>query len=139
MRTIDPMTGNPVYEVTVAKQNVIVSAQPLRRADRYYPFPTGGRSGPCFNTKMEAYEYMREAACRDAGTANPDIIWTDISWPDEDPPEHSLQYFWQGEYYDQPSVEQLEEWLFDGGCETPAGDWVEPDAPDSWLSLLGLI
>jgi|BarGraNGADG00212_1021973.scaffolds.fasta_scaffold48325_1 hypothetical protein len=28
---------------------------------------------------------------------------------------------------DSPSIEDLENWMVDGGCETPDGCWVEPD------------
>ena len=42
-------------------------------------------------------------------------------------------------WYDIPCLEDLEEWTFDSVCFTPAGDDVEPDHPDSWLSILGLI
>jgi len=42
-------------------------------------------------------------------------------------------------WYDIPSNEDIEEWSFDSICCTPAGDEVEPDHPDSWLSILGLI
>lgn len=42
-------------------------------------------------------------------------------------------------WYDIPFNEDLEEWSFDSVCFTPADDEVEPDHPDSWLSLLGLI
>ena len=45
----------------------------------------------------------------------------------------------KGETYAVPSMEQIEEWVFDSVCETPEGDCVEPDHPDSWLSLLRLI
>jgi hypothetical protein len=31
------------------------------------------------------------------------------------------------------------EWTFDGVAETPDGSRVEPDAPDSWLTLLGVV
>ncbi|MBK6744573.1 MAG: hypothetical protein IPG66_17065 [Hydrogenophilales bacterium] len=46
---------------------------------------------------------------------------------------------WRGQEYDVPSMEQIGEWIFDSVCETPEGDCVEPDHPDSWLSLLGLM
>jgi hypothetical protein len=42
-------------------------------------------------------------------------------------------------WYDVPDLEDIEEWTFDSVCPTPAGDEVEPDAPDSWLSILGII
>ena len=46
---------------------------------------------------------------------------------------------WNGKSYDVPNLAQLEEWEREGGCETPEGEWVEPDHEDSWLFLLGLI
>jgi len=33
----------------------------------------------------------------------------------------------------------LMEWSLDGVAETPTGARVEPDAPNSWLSLLGIV
>jgi hypothetical protein len=59
-----------------------------------------------------------------------------------------LQLYWKPKYaeeslqgwYEIPSNEDIEEWVFDSICFTPAGDdEVEPDHPDSWLSLLNLI
>ena len=38
-----------------------------------------------------------------------------------------------------PSLEDIEEWVFDSVCLTPAEDEVEPDHPNSWLSILGMI
>jgi hypothetical protein len=46
---------------------------------------------------------------------------------------------WRGQEYDVPNMEQIGAWIFDSVCETPEGDCVEPDHPDSWLSLLGLM
>lgn len=43
------------------------------------------------------------------------------------------------EWYETPTLRQLEEWSFDGVCETPEEERVEPDHPRSWLSILGLI
>lgn len=45
---------------------------------------------------------------------------------------------------EQPSLEQLEEWMSESGCETPDGCWVEPDGTcehgqRSWLLILGMI
>jgi hypothetical protein len=42
-------------------------------------------------------------------------------------------------WYDIPSNEDIEEWTFDSVCFTPGDDEVEPDHPDSWLYLLGMI
>ncbi|MBR5950118.1 MAG: hypothetical protein IKZ87_01645 [Actinomycetaceae bacterium] len=52
---------------------------------------------------------------------------------------HHEYIIWRGEKYATPSLEELREWVFDGVCETPDGDTVEPDHPDSWLRLLGFI
>lgn len=46
---------------------------------------------------------------------------------------------WRGDEYPTPEMGELEEMVFDSVCETPDGQTVEPDHPDSWLSLLGLI
>lgn len=63
--------------------------------------------------------------------------------------EDRLQLFWipsnpadiddLSDWYDIPSNEEFEEWVFDSLCPTPAEDDVEPDHPDSWMSLLGMI
>jgi hypothetical protein len=49
------------------------------------------------------------------------------------------QITWKGQPYDVPTNSEIESWVFDSVCETPDGDTVEPDHPDSWLSILGLI
>lgn len=46
---------------------------------------------------------------------------------------------WRRDWHFVPTMEQVEEWVFDSLCETPTGSTVEPDHPHSWLSLLGLI
>ena len=46
---------------------------------------------------------------------------------------------WRGQWWPVPTQGEMEEWTFDSFAENPRGDSVEPDAPDSWLSLLGLI
>lgn len=46
---------------------------------------------------------------------------------------------WRNNVYTVPDMDQLEEWFFDSVCETPDGDIVEPDHPDSWLSLLHIL
>jgi hypothetical protein len=42
-------------------------------------------------------------------------------------------------WYELPTTGEFEEWTFDSVCPTPAGDEYEPDHPDSWLSILGMI
>ena len=44
----------------------------------------------------------------------------------------------------KPSIDQLEEWIDEGGCEATDGCWVDQDGQcehgcDSWLIVLGLI
>lgn len=46
---------------------------------------------------------------------------------------------WKGTVYETPSIEELQHWAFDSVCETPDGEIVEPDHPDSWLVILGFI
>ena len=58
-----------------------------------------------------------------------------------------LRCYWKPKYadkqlegwYDVPTNEEIEEWTFDSICFTPDDDEVEPDHPDSWLSILGMI
>ena len=45
---------------------------------------------------------------------------------------------------EEPTLEQLSEWMDEGGCETPDGCWVEADGTcehgqDSWMLIMGLI
>lgn len=47
--------------------------------------------------------------------------------------------YYAGKWYETPTQEELECWSYDGVCETPDGDIVEPDHPRSWLCLLGFI
>ena len=42
-------------------------------------------------------------------------------------------------FYDVPSVGEINEYVSDSVVMTPADDYCEPDEPDSWLSLLGVI
>lgn len=46
---------------------------------------------------------------------------------------------WRGGWWAVPTMEDIEEWTFDSVCFTPDDDEVEPDHPDSWLRILGLI
>lgn len=47
--------------------------------------------------------------------------------------------WWRGKFWPAPTDAELDWWSFDSCAETPDGRTVEPDAPDSWLSLLGLV
>ena len=46
---------------------------------------------------------------------------------------------WKSEWYPVPTLEEVEEWVFDSVCFAPDEDEVEPDDPSSWLSILGMI
>jgi hypothetical protein len=50
-----------------------------------------------------------------------------------------FRLLWRGAWVDVPTTAELMEWSLDGVAETPDGSRVEPDAPESWLSLLGII
>lgn len=50
-----------------------------------------------------------------------------------------LRIFWRGKFWPAPTDAELDWWTFDSCCETPDGRTVEPDAPDSWLSILRLV
>lgn len=56
-----------------------------------------------------------------------------------DPLQPVYRLWFAGKWHDVPTIAQITEWTLDTICPTPEGDTVEPDNPDSWLSLLGLI
>lgn len=58
---------------------------------------------------------------------------------DEERVNGKTHCLWRGEWYETPTNGQLEEWVSDSVCETPDGDTVDPDHPESWLRILGLI
>lgn len=47
--------------------------------------------------------------------------------------------FFDGEWCPVPTMGTIEDCVLDSTCPTPTEDEVEPDHPDSWLSILGLI
>ena len=49
-----------------------------------------------------------------------------------------LRLWFASAWRDVPSIAELMEWTLDGVAESPDGSRVEPDAAESWLSLLGL-
>jgi hypothetical protein len=61
------------------------------------------------------------------------------SFKGPDPLTPVFRLLWRGVWVDVPTTAELMEWSLDGVAETPDGSRVEPDAPDSWLSLLGTI
>ena len=75
----------------------------------------------------------------------PDGLLVMYYYPSEDHPDHcpdenGQSYAYQSEgWYEVPSLEDIEEWSFDSICPTPDESEVEPDDPDSWLRLLGMI
>jgi hypothetical protein len=50
-----------------------------------------------------------------------------------------LRLWWQGAWVDVPSMAQFGAWTFGESCETPSGAYCDPDAPESWLRLCGLV
>jgi hypothetical protein len=53
--------------------------------------------------------------------------------------EDRLKLRWHRKWWPVPTLEEVETWTLDSVCPTPDGDIVEPDHPDAWLSLLGLV
>jgi hypothetical protein len=49
------------------------------------------------------------------------------------------QAFWRGQWWQLPTLAELEWWSLDGVAETPDGRTVEPDNSESWLTILRLI
>lgn len=56
-----------------------------------------------------------------------------------DPLTPVFKLWFRGAWYVVPTVAQIMEWTLDSIVESPDGCRVEPDAPESWLSLLGLV
>ena len=50
-----------------------------------------------------------------------------------------LKLRFRRKWWPVPTMDDVQRWTLDSVCETPDGRMVEPDAPDSWLSLLGLV
>ena len=50
-----------------------------------------------------------------------------------------LKLWWNGKWWEVPSMAEFQEWTMDSVCPTPDGEMVEPDHEDSWLSLAGLV
>ncbi len=46
---------------------------------------------------------------------------------------------WRREFCALPTDADLDRFTFDSVCETPKGELVEPDHPESWLRLLRLV
>ena len=53
--------------------------------------------------------------------------------------EKFLKLRWHSRWFEVPTMEEVERWTLDSVCPTPDGNDVEPDHPDSWLVLLGLV
>ncbi|MFZ9315723.1 MAG: hypothetical protein ACO236_00420 [Candidatus Nanopelagicaceae bacterium] len=75
-------------------------------------------------TEEEGSDYPEMSLCSKPQRINAD------GWP---------EIRWCSDWYPVPSMAELEEWTFDSVCENPRGDCVEPDHPDSWLAIFGLI
>jgi hypothetical protein len=56
-----------------------------------------------------------------------------------DPLTPRLRLWFGDRWHDVPTIAELMGWTFDGVAETPDGSRVEPDAPNSWLTLLGVV
>lgn len=56
-----------------------------------------------------------------------------------DPLTPRLRLWFGGAWHDVPTLAEVGEWTLDSVCPTPTGETVEPDHPDSWLCLLGLV
>ena len=62
-----------------------------------------------------------------------------VAFKGPDPLTPVLRLWFGQRWHDVPTIAQCMEWSFDGVAETPDGSRVEPDAPESWLSLLGVV
>lgn len=50
-----------------------------------------------------------------------------------------LELLWRGRWWLVPTFGEVEAWALDSVAETPDGRNVEPDAPDSWTRILGVV
>jgi hypothetical protein len=62
-----------------------------------------------------------------------------VSRPKNSTGFYTWKLFFKGQWFDVPSEAEFQRWTFDSVCETPDGSIVEPDAPESWLSLMALV
>jgi len=87
----------------------------LTEAEALEPFPA------------ETFSHLlsRPADSLEAGQHDVPIGWPLVHW----------RYRW----WPVPCLGQVESWAFDAVAFNPQGNEVEPDAPDSWLTILGLI
>lgn len=53
--------------------------------------------------------------------------------------KETIKLRFKSKWFPVPSMAEVERWTFDSVCETPDGEIVEHDHPDSWLHLLGLV
>jgi len=72
-------------------------------------------------------------------TDKPLVTSGDIILTNQGGPDGTLKLHWNGQWLPIPSILEFQCWTMDSICETPDGRMVEPDAPDSWLSLVGLV
>jgi hypothetical protein len=81
-----------------------------------------GEPGSETNTGVTLSAYNRIAAFKSGDPLTPRLrLWFGCAW------------------FDVPTIAQCMEWSLDGVAETPDGSRVEPDATDSWLTLLGVV
>jgi len=71
---------------------------------------------------------------RDKRTGRLRLYWQPVGGNYTEEEKESLAGF-----YEIPCMGELEEMTFDSLALTPSEDCVEPDHPDSWLRLLGMI
>jgi hypothetical protein len=50
-----------------------------------------------------------------------------------------LRLWWRDAWVDVPTMADFGAWTFGEQCETPDGTACDPDAPESWLRLCGLV
>lgn len=50
-----------------------------------------------------------------------------------------MEMLWRGQWWTVPTFGEVEAWALDSLAETPDGRTVEPDHPESWPHLLGVV
>jgi hypothetical protein len=134
----EPATG-PGPSADAIRTRERVAAVDGDGAEQFPATPTMTPAGPGRVRFARRLNNGRERL-RNPETGEPLRMDGDIaSFKGPDPLTPVFRLLWCGVWVDVPTVAELMEWSLDGVAETPTGARVEPDAPNSWLSLLGIV
>jgi hypothetical protein len=148
----DAAAGRPVSLAALAraKHRDAATAEPQRRepvaaadgdgAEQYPAAPTltpgtAPRTVRYSRRLPDGRERLRDPETGRAVRMNGDVA----AFRGPDPLTPRLRLWFGDRWHDVPTIAELMAWSLDGVAETPDGSRVEPDAPNSWLTLLGVV